>query len=48
MHFEAVIEGKQSIGPLSAVLVIAEDLQEAEEFARKVYKEKLIEVKELY
>lgn len=48
MHFEAIIENKQTFGPLSCVLVVAEDLQEAEEFARRVYKEKLVEVKEMF
>lgn len=48
MHFEAVIENKQTFGPFSCVLVVAEDKQEAEEFAKRIYKEKLIEVKEMF
>ena len=48
MHFEAIIKDKQTYGPFSCILVVAEDKQEAEDFARRIYKEKLIEVKEMF
>jgi hypothetical protein len=47
LRFEAVVEGRKTFGPLNRVLVIAEDKIEAEEFAKKVYQSRFIEVKEL-
>jgi len=48
LHYEAVIKDRKIYGPFSRVLVVAESKDEAEEFARRVYSEKLVEIKELF
>ncbi|ARW41649.1 hypothetical protein CHCC14600_4268 [Bacillus licheniformis] len=47
MQYEAIIKDRKSFGPLSRILVVADSKVEAEEFARRAYSDRFLELKEL-